>query len=113
MGGGDGNLSRAYGLSIKKQNSKKGSEQQQDQPFPDSWIATTASVSLGTITDVFGEIFIYAGEEGRKILWPVVFDHYKRWILGNFKRQDSADVVSDLGDESTIADWCPCEALVR
>ena len=109
--GGDGNLSRAYGLSIKKQNSKKTTELQ-DQPFPDSWIATTASVSLGTVTDIFGEIFIYQENHGRNVLWPVVFDYYKRWILGNFN-PDLDDDVSDLDDGSISDDWIPCEALVR
>ena len=104
--GGDGNLSRAYGLkktSVKVQEDKL-------QPFPDSWIATTASISLGTVTDIFGQIFIYQDNQGRNVLWPIVFDYYKRWILSKYN-SNLTDDVSDLDDGND--DWIPCEALVR
>jgi hypothetical protein len=43
-----------------------------EQPFPDSWIATTAPVALGTITDITSEIIMPRGAEGASELWPRV-----------------------------------------
>jgi hypothetical protein len=47
----DGDLSRAYELVQK--NRKAGFS---EQPFLDSWIATTSGTALGMITDIASEI---------------------------------------------------------
>jgi hypothetical protein len=65
-----------------------------EQPFPDSWIATTAPVALGTITDITSEIILARGAEGASELWPRVGSLVQLWCNGT---------------ES----WEPCEALVR
>lgn len=65
-----------------------------EQPFPDSWIATTAPVALGTVTDLASEIFLTRGPEGASKLWPLVGSLVQLWCNGT---------------ES----WQPCEALVR
>lgn len=65
-----------------------------EQPFPDSWIATTAAVALGTLTDVASEVIVPKGREGAINLWPLVGDMIQTWCNGT----DS---------------WQPCEALVR
>jgi len=65
-----------------------------EQPFPDSWIATTSAVALGTLTDVASEVIVAKGREGAGKLWPHVGDMIQTWCNGS----DS---------------WQPCEALVR
>ena len=65
-----------------------------EQPFPDSWIATTAAVALGTLTDVASEVIVPKGKEGAWKLWPHVGNMIQIWCNGS----DS---------------WQPCEALVR
>ncbi len=72
-----------------------------EQPFPDSWIATTASIALGVLTDIASEIVVAYGVEGREKLWPQILNQYTLWYLG---RQN---------DESESTSWRPCEALVR
>eukprot|EP00980_Cylindrotheca_fusiformis_P007138 scaffold1501_cov130-Cylindrotheca_fusiformis.AAC.7 len=65
-----------------------------EQPFPDSWIATTAPVALGTMTDVASEIILMRGAEGASDLWPLVGSLIQLWCNG-------------------AESWEPCEALVR
>jgi len=112
--GGDGDLSKAHGLAKKDQEGKKETE----QPFPDSWVATTAPVALGMLTDIVSEIVIRKGQDGRDILWPIILEQLQRWsagfplmksILQSIREED------DGGDESKPqADvWLPCESLVR
>eukprot|EP00957_Ditylum_brightwellii_P110726 8444287-Ditylum_brightwellii.AAC.1 len=48
---GDGNLSRVHGLAKKDADGIISNE----QPFPDSWIATTAPIALGLLTDIIGK----------------------------------------------------------
>jgi Sec7-like guanine-nucleotide exchange factor len=92
--GGSGNLSRAYELA------KKGmSPSPHEQPFPDSWVATTGPIALGTLTDITTEIILKRGFEGRELLWPAIQAQYQAWIIGR----------SNLLGEA----WQPCEALVR
>jgi len=100
--GGDGDLNRnrVNGQASKQQNLKKNAH---DQPFPDSWIATSASIALGTLTDIIGEILFHLDEEGRTVLWPIVLRQYNRWILGKASEKNM----------SYLHDWRPCEALVR
>ena len=108
--GGDGDLRKAHGLAKKNQDGKKDTE----QPFPDSWIATTAPVALGMLTDVFSEVVLDKGKEGREVLWPIILEQLQRWSIG-FPRTQSIlesirdDTNNDAGSEA----WSPCESLVR
>ena len=106
--GGDGDLSKAHGLAKKDQEGKKEAE----QPFPESWVATTAPVALGMLTDIFSEIIIEKGQDGRDILWPIILEQLQRWsagfplkksILQSIREEDNG------GDESSSqADvWLP------
>ncbi|KAL3938388.1 MAG: hypothetical protein SGBAC_006689 [Bacillariaceae sp.] len=88
--GGDGDLSQVYKFATKEMRGNSDGE----QPFPDSWIATTAVVALGTLTDVASEVIVPKGREGASNLWPLVGDMIQTWCNGT----DS---------------WQPCEALVR
>ncbi|CAJ1959317.1 unnamed protein product [Cylindrotheca closterium] len=88
--GGDGDLSQVYKFANKEMRGNADGE----QPFPDSWIATTAAVALGTLTDVASEVIVPKGKEGASKLWPDVADMIQTWCNGS----DS---------------WQPCEALVR
>lgn len=97
--GGDGDLSRAYVLAQKDASSSTP----RDQPFPDSWIATTAPVALGLLTDVSVEVFLKLGAEGRERLWPLIAQQFLVWCIG----RDSKKCKTGEGD------WWPCEALVR
>lgn len=72
-----------------------------EQPFPDSWIATTASIALGVLTDIASEVVLPYGVQGREKLWPLILEQYTLWYLGR------------LSDESGKSTWKPCEALVR
>jgi hypothetical protein len=69
-----------------------------EQPFPDSWIATTASSALGLLTDIASEIVLHRGDEGRHRLWPLVASQFEQWCLGR---------------RSGHEEWHSCEALVR
>jgi len=109
--GGDGNLSRAYGLS--KENSP--GRNVHEQPFPDSWLATTAPLALGMLTDIVSEQISTLGDDVRKLLWPIVLCHYQLWIIG-----PSTDVGKKQSDDISVLDdyyfdplWRPCEAVVR
>lgn len=76
-----------------------------EQPFPDSWLATTAPLALGLLTDIASEIIFLRGEEGREKLWPMIASQYKLWCLG---RRPTGN-LRDGGAQP----WWPCEALVR
>ena len=101
--GGDGDLTRAYILAKKEE---VASEVTHEQPFPESWIATTSPIALGLISDVITEIIVAlpANESGK--LWSIVSRQYKLWLTG----QDPEK--TDIADES-LDSWRPCEALVR
>jgi len=96
--GGDGNLARAYELAKKDMQVK-----QSEQPFPDSWVATTAPIALGLLTDIGSEVALERGAEGRQVLWPLIISQYKKWAIGR---------PAVKGEGSTEM-WQPCEALVR
>ena len=89
--GGDGDLRRAYILAKKASTSQS---KPAELPFPDSWIATTAPVALGLVTDVITELVMPLNERGID-MWPSVANLYRTWCIG----KDDA--------------WQTCEALVR
>lgn len=92
--GGDGNLSRAYELVNKDVQTAS-----EEQPFPDSWIATTAPIAFGTLTDILSEVALKRGMDGRIELWPLIEKQFYLWCIGREKSDGAA--------------WQPCEALVR
>ena len=109
--GGSGNLSQAHGLAKQSLEGRKNIE----QPFPDSWVATTAPIALGTLTDIFAEMIFRYGREGREVLWPIIFGQIQRWAIGYPLLKPIIGRVVD-GPETNVADegpWIPCEALVR
>ena len=75
-----------------------------EQPFPDSWIATTAPIALGLLTDISSEIVLPHGVEGRKLLWPCIGSEIQRWCNGDFGKKENNGIQ--------VA-WSPCEAVVR
>jgi hypothetical protein len=75
-----------------------------EQPFPDSWISTTAPVALGALTDIASEVILLRGEQGATELWPRVESLIQLWCNGRIQRFE---------DNSMKMEWAPCEALVR
>jgi hypothetical protein len=75
-----------------------------EQPFPDSWISTTAPIALGCLTDIASEVIISHGSDGAKILWPPIERSFQRWCNGDAKSYRPSNIGSV---------WSPCEALVR
>ena len=71
-------LHRPLTLSYR-QNAQAGYS---EQPFPDSWIATTSGAALGMLTDITTEIFLDRGIDGRDILWPLLFTQSNMWVVG-------------------------------
>ena len=113
--GGDGDLSKAHGLAKKDQEGKNETE----QPFPDSWVATTAPVALGMLTDIFSELIIDKGQGGRDILWPIILEQLQRWAAGfplmksilQSIREEDDDGGHETNSQADV--WLPCESLVR
>lgn len=112
--GGDGNLSKAHSLK------KKDAEQRMMlmQPFPDSWIATTAPIALGLLSDLIYSSFLAQGNDAREVLWPLVTSQLVRWTVGAPQEKAQLETVTDdeyNGDEVIVdvEEWQPCEALVR
>eukprot|EP00984_Skeletonema_dohrnii_P005154 scaffold1815_cov147-Skeletonema_dohrnii-CCMP3373.AAC.6 len=111
--GGDGNLSKAYTLQ------KTGAEKRiQLQPFPDSWIATTAPIALGLLSDLIISSSLELGKEGREVFWPTIMSQLVRWSVGSSKEKIQCEQVTDEefnGDKMIVdvKEWQPCEALVR
>lgn len=103
--GGDGDLRKAYALAKRDTESIVADE----QPFPDSWIATTAPIALGLLTDILSEIAVPRGSDVWQVLWPHIEAQYKTWIVGCSKRNGEDVRTSDMGTTW----WQPCEALVR
>ncbi|CAB9502026.1 inhibited guanine nucleotide-exchange protein [Seminavis robusta] len=104
--GGDGDLSLAYVLAQKDACAHTA----RDQPFPDSWIATTASLALGLLTDVTSEVFLALGAEGRERLWPLVANQFLVWCVG---RPLDIGAPRRNGEVPDYDVWWPCEAIVR
>jgi len=99
--GGDGDLRQAYKFAKKDMSKNSDGE----QPFPDSWIATTGPIAFGCLTDVASEIILVRGSEGATVLWPVIGHIFRRWCNG--------DCCQDENGQHGIGSWTPCEALVR
>ena len=98
--GGDGDLSRAYQLAKKEDVALRPAL---EEPFPNSWLATTAPSALGLLTDVASVVVVPRGDEGSRFIWPCLAQQYRAWCVGR------TGVVND--NESVR--WTPCEALVR
>jgi hypothetical protein len=75
-----------------------------EQPFPDSWISTTAPVALGCLTDIISEVILAHGAEGAIFLWPCIGNLIQRWCNGEVKM---------VGETNVSSGWAPSEALVR
>jgi brefeldin A-inhibited guanine nucleotide-exchange protein len=88
--GGDGDLSQAYKFAKKDLSSSEEIE----QPFPDSWISTTAPIALGTLTDISTEVIFVRGASGADLWRSTIGEVYLLWCNGDYK-------------------WIPCEAVVR
>lgn len=96
--GGNGDLRKAYALAKRDSEGPLSA----DQPFPDSWVATTAPVALGLLTDIVTELVVPRGQEGMESAWPLIASHYTAWCVG--KAHYSTVPVCTRP---------PCEALVR
>jgi len=103
--GGDGDLRKAYKLAKMDQPNTVTAE----QPFPDSWVATTAPIALGLLTDIASEIVVACGESGRTVLWPLIAEQYRVWSVGQEGVSNNLIGEKDYSRSS----WRPCEALVR
>jgi hypothetical protein len=101
--GGDGDIRKAHKLAKK---TPSDIVKVTEQPFPDSWIATTASMALGLLTDIITEQIVLRGVEGRDSIWPTISELYKFWYLGR-------GPTHVLKQSSNSNAWYPCEALVR
>jgi len=89
--GGGGDLSKAYKFAKKDMESKQDTE----QPFPDSWISTTAPIALGALTDLSSEVLLPRGAGGASMWRSCVGEIFLQWCNGDITR------------------WVPCEAVVR
>ena len=86
-----------------------------EQPFPDSWIATTAPIALGMLTDVFGEILL-KHDNCIDTLWPIISEHIQSWYLSSviFVEDNiisSQPLPNNLDNAKGTA--FSCEAIVR
>ena len=81
-----------------------------EQAFPDSWVATTAPLALGLLTDIASELVMNRHQEGQGILWPLIAEQYRRWMVGRIYPIDHDD---DNMASNCEPSWFPCEALVR
>ena len=110
--GGDGNLSNAYNLKTKDADKRFVHL----QPFPDSWIATTAPIVLGMLSDLIYLLLLDLGNEAREVLWPIVTGQLERWSVGAPPKQYET-VAADGSEDNEVfvpvEEWTPCEALVR
>jgi hypothetical protein len=88
-----------------------------EQPFPDSWIATTSGIALGMITDIVTEILLDRGEESRDVIWPLYSQQLQLWVIGHSahksRDKDSAHPVANGDPPPTMSSWQPCESLIR
>ena len=95
---GDGDLRKAHRLANKSDEAKAT-----EQPFPDSWLATTAPIALGLLTDIVTKFVVYRGVEGREKVWPLIASQYRHWCIGRGSSSGKLEA----------SPWSPCEALVR
>lgn len=93
--GGDGDLRKASTLAKRGADADRPDEE--EQPFPESWIATTAPSALGLLTDIATEIALCKGKDARDAIWKGLSKQYSLWYRGT----------------GSPGEWSPCEALVR
>lgn len=107
----DANLTTDLSLT---QNVKAGVS---EQPFPDSWIATTSGIALGMITDIVTEILLARGQESRDTIWPLLSEQLQLWVIGHSahksKNKGTMDVVTNGDSTPVMSSWQPCESLIR
>ena len=107
--GGDGNLSIAH--SLKKKDADKRNLHL--QPFPDSWVATTAPIALGMLSDLTHANFLKLGHQSREVLWPLIAKQLFQWSVG-FSEDEEKNGIGDADAVRVVPrNWTPCEALVR
>ena len=87
-------------VSQSNRKAKKG-----EDPFPDSWVATTAPLAIGTLSDVFCSTIIPNGDEYCDALWPIIINEFQQWATGNPPTEDQSST-----DKSKRR---PCEVLAR
>eukprot|EP00538_Stauroneis_constricta_P006079 CAMPEP_0119552528 /NCGR_PEP_ID=MMETSP1352-20130426/5482_1 /TAXON_ID=265584 /ORGANISM="Stauroneis constricta, Strain CCMP1120" /LENGTH=2147 /DNA_ID=CAMNT_0007598771 /DNA_START=318 /DNA_END=6761 /DNA_ORIENTATION=+ len=109
--GGGGDLSQAYKFLNKTVETNVI-----DQPFPNSWIATTAPIALGLLADLLTEVAFHHGEKGKELFWPMISSEISKWCNGSSTNNAAAE--NDHENENDIAGsdaepWSTCEALVR
>jgi brefeldin A-inhibited guanine nucleotide-exchange protein len=75
--GGNGDLRNAYKLLNKDAVGKNI-----DEPFPDSWVATTGPIALGMLTDFFQFFVINFPVEDVRSLWNLTVGQIQTWIVG-------------------------------
>ncbi|KAL7559104.1 hypothetical protein ACA910_017516 [Epithemia clementina (nom. ined.)] len=98
--GGDGDLCRAYQLAKKEERTSRPAL---DEPFPNSWLATTAPSALGLLTDIVSELVVPRGVKGSKGVWPDIARLYQIWCVGH----------TGGFHGNAKSRWNPCEAVVR
>jgi len=112
--GGDGDLSKAH--SLKKKDTENRTVHL--QPFPDSWIATTAPIALGMLSDLIYTTFLDLENGAWEVLLPPIASQLVRWCVGTPQDNvelEAVDDDEDNGDEVVVnvEEWQPSEALVR
>ena len=75
-----------------------------DEPFPDSWVATTGPIALGMLTDIFCLIATHYDANEAKELWPLTLGQMQKWAVGT---------PFGFSASPTTEEWTPSEALVR
>mmetsp|Transcript_16189 Transcript_16189/g.23055 ORF Transcript_16189/g.23055 Transcript_16189/m.23055 type:complete len:2231 (+) Transcript_16189:25-6717(+) len=109
--GGEGNIGLA--LDAKDENQLSGKI---EQPFPDSWIATTSPLSLGMLTDIFSLFLVKPDNTYRKVIWPKLMIPFESWLTGepytNISR-DANYLGLQLPESIHKCERSSCEALAR
>jgi len=103
-------------------------EDEVDFPYPESWIATTCGVCLGTLVDLVNTFILkledITGEESYSSMsiWNIIHEFFLKLISGErvvppkSEATDSEDDVHSMlsgltNDSLTTRTWYPCEAL--
>ena len=119
--GGDGNIKQIKNSS----NEELTNEDDVDHPFPDSWIATSAGISLGFLIDVVDNVlFDMKDTHMRQQIWSLIFGQFQNWIIGTVDDSnmilpnDNVDRIDDELSGLTHSEdgpdpWQTSEALVR
>mmetsp|Transcript_59953 Transcript_59953/g.147342 ORF Transcript_59953/g.147342 Transcript_59953/m.147342 type:complete len:2142 (-) Transcript_59953:113-6538(-) len=102
--GGGGDLTKAHRFAKKLDME---SSEHEEQPFPDSWISTTAPVALGTLTDISTEILIPRSSTGIDFWRSTIGKTYEHWCNGRFT------CLSGSEENIVTVEWIPCEAVMR